>query len=123
MPNQVPVQIARERNRVLRHLAAEKKLAFMRTFIGRELQAITLNVSGDDARGPWTEALTDNYLKMRIRGKQEANQWLAAQVSGIQDGTLVAVVKESSRFASLGHPSAGQNVQLRCPGAAGIAIS
>jgi len=33
MANQVPVHLARERNRVLRELAAEKKLAFMRSFI------------------------------------------------------------------------------------------
>ena len=30
MPDQVPVHVARERNRMLRELAAEKKLAFMR---------------------------------------------------------------------------------------------
>src|ERR1700747_664383 len=35
MPNQVPVHLARERNRILREIAAEKKLAFMRSFIGR----------------------------------------------------------------------------------------
>ncbi len=32
MPNQVPIHIARERNKILRDLAAEKKQAFMRTF-------------------------------------------------------------------------------------------
>ena len=36
MPNQVPVRMARERNRILRELAAEKKLAFMREFVGHE---------------------------------------------------------------------------------------
>ena len=35
MAKQVPVQVARERNRILRELAAEKKLAFMRSFVGR----------------------------------------------------------------------------------------
>src|SRR3989454_2705328 len=43
MANQVPVQVARERNRVLRELAAEKKLAFMRSFVGHSLETITLN--------------------------------------------------------------------------------
>ena len=33
MGKQVPVHMARERNRILRDLAAEKKLAFMRTFV------------------------------------------------------------------------------------------
>ncbi len=36
MPEQVPVHIARERNRVLRELAAQKKRAFMQSFVGRE---------------------------------------------------------------------------------------
>ena len=36
MPDQVPVHIARERNRVLRELAAQKKRAFMQSFVGRE---------------------------------------------------------------------------------------
>ncbi len=49
MPNQVPVHVARERNRILRELAAEKKLAFMRSFVGKTLEAITLNVVGNDA--------------------------------------------------------------------------
>jgi threonylcarbamoyladenosine tRNA methylthiotransferase MtaB len=96
MPNQIPVHIARERNRILRELAAEKKLAFMRSFIGRELLAITLNVSGEDTSGCWTEALTDNYLKMRLRGRHEANRWLTVEVGSIEDGVLVAAVSYSS---------------------------
>src|SRR5579864_4626849 len=43
MRNQVPVHVARERNRILRELAAAKKLAFMRSFVGAALQAITLS--------------------------------------------------------------------------------
>ena len=42
MPEQVPVHVARERNRVLRELAAQKKREFMQSFVGRELEAITL---------------------------------------------------------------------------------
>src|SRR5271169_570817 len=37
MPDQVPVHTARERNRVLRELAAQKKWEFMHSFVGREL--------------------------------------------------------------------------------------
>jgi len=91
MPNQVSLHIARERNRILRDVAAAKKLAFMHSFIGRELQAITLNVMGRDENGPWTEALTDNYLKMRIRGTLEANQWLAAHVVDVENGEVLGI--------------------------------
>jgi threonylcarbamoyladenosine tRNA methylthiotransferase MtaB len=88
MPNQVPVQVARERNRILRELASEKKLAFMRSFIGRAVQAITLNVVGNDADGEFTEALTDNYLKLRLRGRHEPNRWMQPTVDAVREGAL-----------------------------------
>jgi len=91
MPNQVPVHQARERNRILRELAAEKKLAFMRGFIGKEVEAITLNVIGNDESGEFTEALTDNYLKLRLRGRHEANQWISAYVEDVMTGALVGL--------------------------------
>jgi threonylcarbamoyladenosine tRNA methylthiotransferase MtaB len=89
MPNQVPVHMARERNRILRELAAEKKLAFMRSFIGKAVDAITLNVVGSDATGEFTEALTDNYLKLRLRGHHAPNRWQGARVEDVVDGALV----------------------------------
>jgi threonylcarbamoyladenosine tRNA methylthiotransferase MtaB len=91
MRNQVPVKIARERNRALRELGDKNKLNFMRRFIGRELEALTLNITYEDGGDHWTEALTDNYLKMRVRGKQDPNQWLRRQVRAVEDGTLLAV--------------------------------
>jgi threonylcarbamoyladenosine tRNA methylthiotransferase MtaB len=87
MRDQVPVQIARERNRILRDLAAEKKLAFMQTFVGTTLEAITLNVFD----GKSTEALTDNYLKLRLQGQHETNQWASARVEQVEAGALLAV--------------------------------
>jgi threonylcarbamoyladenosine tRNA methylthiotransferase MtaB len=89
MPKQVPVHVARERNRVLRELASEKKLAFMRSFIGKTLQAITLNVIGNDAEGEFTEALTDNYLKLRLEGRHEGNTWRTVTVQNVVSGSLV----------------------------------
>jgi threonylcarbamoyladenosine tRNA methylthiotransferase MtaB len=87
MPNQVPTNLARERNRLLRELAAEKKLAFMRSFIGREIEAITLTSgSGFSLR---TEALTDNYLAMRLQGKHKSNCWLTARVHAVEAGRLI----------------------------------
>jgi threonylcarbamoyladenosine tRNA methylthiotransferase MtaB len=91
MAKQVPVQVARERNRILRELAAEKKLAFMRSFVGRNVEAITLNVGGIDADGEFTEALTDNYLKLRLRGKHAANRWQAVVAQQVQAGSLVGI--------------------------------
>ena len=92
MPNQVPVQVARERNRILRDLAAKKKMAFMQSFVGNTLQAITLNVIGSGPEGEFTEALTDNYQKLYLRGRHAANRWITAHVEELQDGALVGTV-------------------------------
>jgi threonylcarbamoyladenosine tRNA methylthiotransferase MtaB len=90
MANQVPVHLARERNRILRELAAVKKLEFMRGFVGHNVDAITLNVVGSrDGAGEFTETLTDNYLKLRLDGRHEANRWMSACVENVVDGALV----------------------------------
>ncbi len=84
MGKQVPVHVARERNRVLRDLASEKKLAFMSGFIGQRIETITLNVSGADQQGEYTEGLTDNYLPMRVSGSHAANRWIQTRVERVQ---------------------------------------
>jgi threonylcarbamoyladenosine tRNA methylthiotransferase MtaB len=89
MPNQVPVQVARERNGVLRDLAAEKKLTFMRSFLGKPLDAITLNVVSSGSNGEFTEALTDNYQRLYLRGRHAANRWMTAHIDQVEDGALV----------------------------------
>jgi len=95
MADQVPVHVARERNRILREMAATKKLAFMRSFVGKTLEAITLNVIGNDADGEFTEALTDNYLKLRLCGRHDANLWTRASIGDVADGVLVAEAHKS----------------------------
>lgn len=88
MPGQVSPAVMKERNRILRELAAEKKRAFMASFVGRELPAITLGARKDGA----TEALTDNYLPMWLRGAHAANRWIRAQVTSVGDDALEASV-------------------------------
>ena len=82
---QVPVGVARERNRVLRGLASAKKAAFMRSLIGTAIEAITLQSGGAD----FTEGLTENYLKVKIFGKHEANRWMDVDVVGAEGEMLV----------------------------------
>jgi threonylcarbamoyladenosine tRNA methylthiotransferase MtaB len=89
MANQVPVQVARERNRVLRDLAATKKEAFQQSFVGSTLPAITLSSVHNFPEGEFTEALTDNYQKLFLRGRHEANRWIAAQIDGVRNGALL----------------------------------
>jgi threonylcarbamoyladenosine tRNA methylthiotransferase MtaB len=85
MANQVPVQVARERSRLLRELAGEKNLAFRRSFVGRKMEVITLQSSGNG----WTEALSDNFLKVRIPDRFPGNKRTAVIISRtIPDGLL-----------------------------------
>jgi threonylcarbamoyladenosine tRNA methylthiotransferase MtaB len=99
MPDQVPVHVARERNRVLRELAAEKNLAFRRKFVGQKLDVITLQAGGEG----WTEALSDNYLRVRISGKHAPNTWIGAAIVAINDDGLEAHVEHFERIESDSH--------------------
>jgi threonylcarbamoyladenosine tRNA methylthiotransferase MtaB len=91
MSGQVPMHVARERSRILREMASEKKLAFMRGFVGGTVEAITLSVSDRDPTAEYTEALTDNYLQLRLAGKHAPNRWIRAKVEKILNGELVGV--------------------------------
>ncbi len=86
MRNQVPANVAKARNKVLRDLAAEKKLAFLRSFVGKTIEAITLNVFD----GTHTECLTDNYLPLRMSGSHQPNRWTRALVDDLDGGMLIA---------------------------------
>src|SRR5260370_4010154 len=87
MPNQVPVHVARERNRLLRRLAAEKNLEFRQRFVGRTLDVITLQQSDAEP----TEALSDNYLKVRIAGRIRANEYRRVRITGLNSDGLVTI--------------------------------
>jgi threonylcarbamoyladenosine tRNA methylthiotransferase MtaB len=67
----VPPAVIRERARALRALGRRKAQAFRHSLAGREFRALTLARGGEN----WTEALTGNYLKVRIPGPHPANQW------------------------------------------------
>ena len=89
MPAQVPVHQARERNRVLRELAARKKRGFQEQFIGGTLRALTLTQISNGR----TEALTDNYQKLWLEGELPANRMLTARIHSIEGGALVGEVE------------------------------
>jgi tRNA A37 methylthiotransferase MiaB len=83
--------VTHERNRVLRDLAAQKKLGFQRLFVGKTLQAITLSTYD----GERTEALTDNYLKLRVAGRHAPNQWISAHIEQVSGGELLGTIASS----------------------------
>jgi threonylcarbamoyladenosine tRNA methylthiotransferase MtaB len=93
MKDQVPVQEARARNRVLRELAEIKGEKFKRSFAGQIIPAITLgtaHAAGGEATPNFsTEALTDNYLRLVLRGKHDPNQWVQARIDHVTSEGLV----------------------------------
>jgi threonylcarbamoyladenosine tRNA methylthiotransferase MtaB len=91
MAGQVPTHVARERNRILRDLASQKKLAFMQTFVGKRTEAITLPTQANDHEGKYREGLTDNYLPIRLKGNLPPNRWIPAKVVRVLDGVLIGV--------------------------------
>ena len=92
MPAQLPGDVARERNRILRELAARKKRQFQQGFIGKTLEAITL--THVDRQEGFTEALTNNYQKLWVEGFHEANQAIHARILGIEDDALIGQLLE-----------------------------
>jgi threonylcarbamoyladenosine tRNA methylthiotransferase MtaB len=67
----VPAPIIRERARALRELSQRKADEFRTAQSGRRANALTL-ARGDETH---TEALTGNYLKLKIPGRHPANEW------------------------------------------------
>jgi len=88
MPGQLPVEIKRGRNRVLRELAAEKKQEFMRSLVGQTVSTITLSVVEQDT----TETLTDNYQKLWLEGRHPPNHILSARIDALDNDALLGTI-------------------------------
>jgi threonylcarbamoyladenosine tRNA methylthiotransferase MtaB len=95
MPNQVPVHLARERNRLLRELAAQKNLGFRRLFLGQTLEVITLQ----NNHCGFTEALSDNYLKVLVAGQHPGNLRIGAVITEVSDDGLIGREAELPKTA------------------------
>jgi threonylcarbamoyladenosine tRNA methylthiotransferase MtaB len=76
---QVPMAVRKERNRVLRELAAAKNLAFRERMVGRTLSAVTLG----ETRAEIGIALTENYLKVELAAAREPNTLIDARIAGV----------------------------------------
>ena len=85
--DQVPMEVRKERNRILRELGARKNLEFRRSMIGRNLSVVTL------AEG----ALSDNFLKVELAARRAANQVLDVKIgslsaTGLREHSALAVL-------------------------------
>jgi threonylcarbamoyladenosine tRNA methylthiotransferase MtaB len=72
-PAQVPLAVRKERNRVLRELAARKNLAFRQTMVDRTLSVVTLD----------HEALSDNFLKVELVPQRPPNQLIDVRIGAV----------------------------------------
>jgi hypothetical protein len=52
------------------------------------MRVLTLNGSCSDSSGPWTRAVSSNYLDVRVSGKWPANQFLNVRINHVEDGRL-----------------------------------
>src|ERR1700733_1111818 len=75
---QVPMEMRRDRNRILRELAAEKNLEFRWRMLGRTLSVVTL---GDGA-------LSDNFLKVELATPRPANQLIDVKIGSLTSNGL-----------------------------------
>jgi len=76
--DQVPVAVRKQRNQILRELAARKNLEFRRSMLGRMLSAVTLNQG----------ALSDNYLKIDLAAPRPANQLIDVVIGSVTESGL-----------------------------------
>ena len=74
-PGAVPVRVRKERNAVLRELAAAKNVAFRQRFVGRKVSAVTLEGG--------LSALSTNYLKVELARPRPANHLVSVRIGGL----------------------------------------
>lgn len=84
MAGAVPMPVRKERNRILRELAAAKNLAFRESLVGREWSAVTMDPPGT--------ALTDNFVKAQLDWPYMANRMIRLRASGVTEHGLRAII-------------------------------
>ncbi|MGB8536956.1 MAG: MiaB/RimO family radical SAM methylthiotransferase [Acidobacteriaceae bacterium] len=84
----VPSRVVAERSARLRELIAARNLVFRRSFLDRELPAVTLHAPPDEK----ARALTDNFLEVRLDACLPANQSVRVRIGGLDDSGLTGHV-------------------------------
>jgi threonylcarbamoyladenosine tRNA methylthiotransferase MtaB len=79
-PGHIPMPVRKERNRILRELAAAKNLEFRRAMVGRRLSVVTLEQE--------RTALSGNYLKVELASPRAANLLVDVEIGGVNEAGL-----------------------------------
>ena len=86
LSNQIATPVVKQRARELRTLGEAKAKEFRRSQAGRELRALTLRDERNAAET--TPALSSNYLRVAVRGKFMANEWVDVVISERDEGIV-----------------------------------
>ena len=87
MPGAVPIRVRKDRNRVLRDLAAAKNAAFREAILGREVTAVTIE--------PLGLALTDNYIKAQLDLPYASNRLVRLRPRALtEQGVSASILSE-----------------------------
>jgi len=82
--DQVAAPVVKQRARELRTRGEAKAREFRRSQAGRELRVLTLR--GERNAAETTPALSSNYLRVAVRGKFMANEWVDVVISERDEG-------------------------------------
>ena len=117
LANEVPAEVLKSRARDLRALGEKKSAAFRTQQIGTQLRVLTLqsahrssnhvaneescdetvpvNETNPGNESTYTPALSSNYLRVRLRGRWPANQWINARICAVGENDLIGKPEES----------------------------
>jgi threonylcarbamoyladenosine tRNA methylthiotransferase MtaB len=87
MPGAIPIRVRKDRNRVLRDLAAAKNSSFREAMLGREVTAVTIE--------PLGLALTDNYIKAQLDLPYASNRLVRLRPRALtEQGVSASILSE-----------------------------
>jgi len=87
MPDQVPGQVRKERNHILRAISERKRAAFAKRMVGKRLEVV-IEQFANRANGHLS-AITDNYLRAEVTGPEELIGTVAKmQVTDVEGAVL-----------------------------------
>jgi threonylcarbamoyladenosine tRNA methylthiotransferase MtaB len=97
LAGEVSPRVIKRRSRELRAVAEKKKAEFRVSQVGSTLRVLTLREQGEDSAGPWTAALSENYLQLRVPGHHSRNLFVdvrleadGAELCGFEVGAAKA---------------------------------